>query len=104
MNKDEYKRINALLRTHVNPPTDREVDGTISTIEQRMIGKDENTPAFKGYKAALGILNGRKNRMPNVDGLDDIQSRAIAFIAIDYLKGDCSSDILVNIPLPDKKK
>lgn len=104
MDKNEYKRINELLCTHVNPPTDKDVDDTISVIEQRMVGKDENTPVFKGYKAALTVLCKRNNKIPDIKELDSIQARSIAFLAIDYLNGDCVRDILTNIPLQDKKK
>lgn len=100
MEKKEYERINALLHTHVNPPTDKDIKHTIEIIESRMVGKDESTSVFRGYLAALDILQKR----PSKHKLMDIQAKAIEEIARDYLKGDCTQDILAKIPLPERNK
>lgn len=101
MNKDkEYERISKLLNTKLPKPTTKQIEETISLIEARLaekkINKFMNAPVKEGYTKALDVLRGNDVDLPNIS---TIQGRSIALIAFDYLKGECSQDVLCNVPL-----
>lgn len=85
-----------------NPPTEEEIDETFDMIqdifEDHRIGKPENAQVKLGYETALDILDGTKS-MPDISKVHGVQASAIAVLAVDYLKGEISRDVLLSVPL-----
>lgn len=102
MNK-EFERIAKLLNVHLPIPTDEEIEDTISRIEERLaekkINKFINAPVKEGYTLALNLLKSKQEDYTGIVDLDSMQGRFIATIAVDYLKGECSQEILCGVPL-----
>ena len=84
--------------------TEQEVQETIGKVNERLqekpINKFVNAPVKEGYKEVLHILCNR------VESIDEIpkhckteQGRFIAWLAVDYLHGECDQKTLVNVPL-----
>ena len=55
--------------------------------------------AKEGYTKALEILKNNDVTFNRYDELKTIQSKSIAAITVDYLRGECAQEILCNIPL-----
>ena len=83
-------------------PTEQEKDETFDLIQDRLeepLMKDKvNVQVRTGYEAALKILDGemQEHEIVNIKG---VQASAIAMITFDYLKGTCTQQVLVNVPL-----
>lgn len=84
--------------------TEQEIQETIGKVNGRLqekpINKFVNAPVKEGYKEALHIL------CDKVESIDEIpqhckteQGRFIAWLAVDYLHGECDQKTLVNVPL-----
>lgn len=99
MNKDA-KKIAELLNVNLPKPTDEQIQEAIRMIEKRFedkrINMTKNHAVKEGYTKAIEVL---KSGKLNYDGLITVQGRAIAAIAFDYLNGECSFEVLVNVPL-----
>ena len=84
--------------------TEGEIQETIGKVNERLqekpINKFVNAPVKEGYKEALHILN---NKIEIIDDIPQhcktIQGRSIAWLAVDYLQGECDQKTLVNVPL-----
>lgn len=99
MRKDAQK-IEELISVNLPIPTEEEISETIKLIEERLEDKRlnmfKNSNVKEGYTQALVVLKSRKLDYGNVES---IQGRAIASIAYDYLCGDCSRNVLINVPV-----
>lgn len=99
MNKDA-KKIAELLNVNLPKPTEVQIQEAIRMIEKRFedkrINMTKNHAVKEGYTKAIEVL---KSSKLNYDGLITVQGRAIAAIAFDYLNGECSLEVLVNVPL-----
>lgn len=99
MNKDA-KKIAELLNVNLPKPTDDQIQEAIRMIEKRFedkrINMTKNHAVKEGYTKAIEVL---KSGKLDYDGLITVQGRAIAAIAFDYLNGECSQEVLVNVPL-----
>lgn len=97
MNK---KNISELINVHLPIPTDEQINETIKLIEKRL--EDKRMNMYKnfhikdGYNQAINVLKSRKLDYGQVES---IQGRAIVAIAFDYLNGECSQEVLVNVPI-----
>lgn len=84
--------------------TEKEVQETIGKVNDRLqekpINKFANSPVKEGYKEVLHILC---NRVESIDEIPKhcktIQGRCIAWLAVDYLHGECDQKTLVDVPL-----
>lgn len=101
--KADKKKIIKLLNQTFPIPTDAEVDSAIEQIESRLqikaIKRIANAPVKEGYTMALTILRNRQKDYAGTDALKTTQGRAIAMIAVDYLNGRCSQEILCGVPI-----
>lgn len=85
-------------------PTITEINETVKVIKNRMrpgrIRNGKNDNVLQGYSAAVKILeNGLFNPHEDIKKLESIQAKAIALLAVDYLKGEIKRGILTNIPI-----
>ncbi|MGV8135904.1 MAG: hypothetical protein AB2L20_11875 [Mangrovibacterium sp.] len=87
---------------------DQEINSTIEKIEARLaekaINRYVNAPVKQGYQKAIDVLKSKETDITKagLDKLKSIQSRAIVALAIDYLIGDTTEVILLNVPLKNK--
>ncbi len=88
--------------TTYTPPTEEEIDQTFDLIQDRLEDPRMNNPlnvqVKRGYEAALNILDGviKEDEIVNING---VQASAIAVLASDYLKGECTQKVLLGVPL-----
>jgi len=92
----------------INPPPVRKPDPTeirdaIVAIEQKLaikqINQARNFAVKEGYAEALRILKSGQMDHSGIDKLKTVQGRAIAVLAVDFLKGECDFEVLVNVPV-----
>lgn len=87
---------------------DTEIQKTIQEIENRLADKRMNrfvnAPVKEGYLKAIEILSKQQTDITKakLEELKTIQGRAIAALAIDYLKGECTRSILLGVPIKEK--
>lgn len=83
-------------------PTEQEINETFDLIQDRLeeslMSEKQNSQVRIGYENALNILDGTMNEHEIVN-IKGVQASAIAMITFDYLKGDCTQQVLVNVPL-----
>lgn len=84
------------------PPTEEEIDQTFDLIQDRLeepqMSLAVNIQVKRGYEAALDILEFSKVES-DINEIQGVQASAIASLAVDYLKGECSQKILLGVPL-----
>lgn len=85
-------------------PTEADIQQTIRLIKKRLehpdMAKAWNRPQREGYTEVVNILvEGRETYAGISDGLGTVQGRAIAVLGVDYLNGECTQNVLVNVPL-----
>lgn len=87
---------------------DTEIQKTIQEIENRLADKRMNrfvnAPVKEGYLKAIEILSKQQTDITKakLEELKTIQGKAIAALAIDYLKGECTQSILLGVPIKEK--
>lgn len=84
--------------------TNLEINRAITTISKRLEVKAMRTPCNaavkEGYTEALAILREQRDGYEGIaDRCHTIQGRAIAVLAVDFLRGECSKKVLCNVPL-----
>lgn len=103
MDKENFERIAKLLNVKCPIPTDKDIEDTISMIREKLqkkeINRFVNAPIKEGYTMSVEILSNRQQGYLGIEKLKTNQGRAIAMIAVDYLTGDCSQQVLCGIPL-----
>lgn len=84
-------------------PSQEHIADTIKKIEARLqekkINKFVNASVKDGYTKALKILKNNDIAFDRYYEPKTIQSKSIAAIAVDYLKGECAQEVLCNIPI-----
>ncbi|MBO0947308.1 hypothetical protein [Fibrella forsythiae] len=84
-------------------PTEAQISQTIAFIKRRFnhpnMAKPINRSVKEGYTEAIRILAEGITDPRLIDGPTTVQGRAIADMAIDYLKGGRSQHVLINVPL-----
>lgn len=101
------KRIYLQKDQHVDPPgiapSEEQIEAMITKIEARLaekaINRTENQPVKDGYTMAVEILCNRQTDYAGIETLPTDQARAIAMLAVDYLKGDCHELVLSQVPI-----
>lgn len=84
--------------------TNFEIDKAITAISKRLEDKAMCTPCNaavkEGYTEALAILREQRDGYEGIaDRCQTIQGRAIAVLAVDFLRGECNKKVLCNVPL-----
>ncbi len=85
--------------------TKDEIKQCINGIRERLnidqMNYPENKPVKEGYKIAIQILKRGSLDFTGqgIERLKSIRSRAIAMLAVDYLNGDTTDYVLLNIPI-----
>lgn len=84
------------------------IDHCISAIKERMkdkrINRFCNSSVKQGYTKALEILEKGITSYPdaNIESLKTVQARAIAVLAVDFLNGECTEEVLAGVPIKDR--
>lgn len=103
MKQQDLNRMAIFLGQKLPIPNQEHIADTIQKIEARLqekkINKFVNASVKEGYTKALEILKNNYTGFSRYDELKTIQSKSIAAIAVDYLKGECAQEVLCNIPL-----
>lgn len=103
LKKTDRNRIVTFLGAKLPVPQKEHIDDTINKIEARLqekkINKFVNASVKEGYIKALEILKNNDIGFERYNELNTVQSKAIAAITVDYLKGNCAQEVLCNIPI-----
>lgn len=103
MKQQDLNRMAIFLGQKLPIPSQEYISDTIKKIEARLqekkINKFVNASVKEGYTKALEILKNNDVDFDRYYELKTIQSKSIAAIAVDYLKGECAQEVLCNIPL-----
>lgn len=103
MKQQDLNRMAIFLGHKLPIPQEEHIADTINKIEailqKKKINKFVNASAKEGYTKALEILKNNDVTFNRYDELKTIQSKSIATITVDYLRGECAQEILCNIPL-----
>lgn len=103
MKQSDMNRMAIFLGQKLPVPQESHIADTIEKIELRLqekkINKFANSSVKEGYIKALEILKDNDTGFNKYHQLKTIQSKSIAAIAVDYLKGDCAQEVLCGIPL-----
>lgn len=88
-------------------PTEEQIEETISKIYDRLenpaVNKALNAAVKEGYEEAIDILVDDKRTYFQINsGMKTQQGRAIAVLAVDYLNGECSQEVLLGVPIKEK--
>lgn len=88
------------------PPKPEQIADTMQILRQKLenkaINRFINAGVKEGYLKAVEILEKGETDLDSIATLKTVQGKAIAFLALDYLKGECKQDILVNIPIKER--
>lgn len=88
-------------------PTEDEIEETVSKIYDRLenpaVNKAINAGVKEGYEEAIDILvDDKKDYKLISSSLKTVQGRAIAVLAVDYLNGECTQEVLLGVPIREK--
>ncbi|CAG5072860.1 hypothetical protein DYBT9623_04400 [Dyadobacter sp. CECT 9623] len=85
------------------PPTEDEIEETLQKVQDRLERKEMSMPANaavkEGYEESVDILADDRRTYQGIDRLHSVQGRAIAVLAVDYLNGECTAEVLLGVPL-----
>ena len=84
--------------------TEEEIQSAITLINQRRLEADMKLPANRevkaGYREAIRVLCDKDESLENIAAnCNSVQARCIAWLAVDFLQGECSQKVLCNIPI-----
>ena len=84
--------------------TEEEIQSAITLINQRRQEAGMKLPANAevkaGYIEALRVLCDKDESLENIAAnCQSVQARCIAWLAVDFLQGECSQKVLCNIPI-----
>lgn len=84
--------------------TEEEIQSAITLINQRRQEAGMKLPANAevkaGYREALRVLCDKDESLEHIAAnCQSVQARCIAWLAVDYLQGECSQKVLCNIPV-----
>ena len=84
------------------------IDHCIKAIQNRLndpnMDIESNSHVKEGYIKALEILKKKIYRYTGsgIENLSNTQSRAIAILAVDFVSGECSEQILIGVPIKNE--
>ena len=84
--------------------TEEEIQSAITLINQRRQEAAMKLPANAevkaGYREALRVLCDKDESLEHIAAnCQSVQARCIAWLAVDFLQGECSQKVLCNIPI-----
>ena len=84
--------------------TEEEIQSAITLINQRRQEAGMKLPANAevkaGYREALRVLCDKDESLEQIAAnCQSVQARCIAWLAVDFLQGECSQKVLCNIPI-----
>lgn len=84
--------------------TEEEIQSAITLINQRRQEAGMKLPANAevkaGYREALRVLCDKDESLEHIAAnCQSVQARCIAWLAVDFLQGECSQKVLCNIPI-----
>jgi len=84
--------------------TEEEVLSTIAQLNERrqqpQLKLASNEQVKVGYREALRVLCDKDENLQHiVEHCESVQARCIAWLAVDYLQGQCEANVLLDIPL-----
>lgn len=84
--------------------TEEEVQSTIAQLNERrqqpQLKLASNEQVKVGYREALRVLCDKDENLQHiVEHCEIVQARCIAWLAVDYLQGQCEANVLLDIPL-----
>jgi hypothetical protein len=99
------------MRQHENkliPPSEDEIEDTLQKVQDRLEEKAmsllANAAVKEGYEESVDILADDRRNYAGIDNLKTTQARAIAVLAVDYLNGECTAEVLLGVPLKVQSK
>lgn len=87
------------------PPTENEIELTLQAVQDRLeepgMKLEANESVRLGYEAAVDILADDIRDYKKIPGEDlkTDQSRAVAVLAVDFLNGEVSAEVLLGVPV-----
>lgn len=85
------------------PPSEDEIEDTLQKLQDRLEEKamslSANAAVKEGYEESVDILADDRRTYAGIDRLKTQQGRAIAVLAVDYLNGECTAEVLLGVPL-----
>lgn len=84
--------------------TEEEIQSTIALINERRhapaLKQPANAEVRAGYREALRVLCDKDENLEHIAAdCTSTQARCIAWLAVDYLQGECEQKVLCNIPI-----
>lgn len=84
--------------------TEEEIQSTIALINERRqepaLKQPANADVKAGYREALRVLCYKDESLEHIAAsCTNLQARCIAWLAVDYLHGECEQKVLCNIPI-----
>ena len=84
-------------------PVRGEIKKTVRLLKKRlnnpMMSLERNKPIREGYQKSVLILERGQKDYEGLAEIENIQTRNICILAVDYLNGDERQEVLVNVPL-----
>ena len=86
----------------------KDIDQCIKLIQDRLddplMDLPQNARVKEGYIKALEILKKKvcNYTVAGIKNLSNTQSRAIAILAVDFVSGECSEQILIGVPIKNE--
>ena len=84
-------------------PTEDEIEETLQKLQDRLEEKamalSTNAAVKEGYEESVDILADDRRTYAGIDKLKTTQGRAIAVLAVDYLNGECTAEVLLGVPV-----
>lgn len=84
--------------------TEEEIQSTIALINERRqepaLKQPANAEVKAGYREALRVLRNKDESLEHIAAnCTSVQARCIAWLAVDYLQGECEQKVLCNMPI-----
>lgn len=84
-------------------PTENKIEDTLQKVQDRLEEKamslSANAAVKEGYEESVDILADDRRTYAGIEKLKTTQGRAIAVLAVDYLNGECTAEVLLGVPL-----
>ena len=89
--------------------TEEEVQSTIAQLNERrqqpQLKLACNEQVKVGYREALRVLCDKDESLQHIaEHCESVQARCIAWLAVDYLQGECSQKVLCGVPIKQPKE
>lgn len=91
---DKYGRC---LDLHTSIPTEEDIDSAAVEIDEKLSRENLPEQVVVGYRAGARLLRARQKDYAGIGALPSIRARAVAMLAVDYMRGLCSRRNLLGI-------